>query len=383
MPPKPRPPKDPQWVLLPLVLAFRAVFQENSLLVPTDCCKCNDDFDVCLSCYNKAGEEPLCPHTRDTFKARYTEDYITSFEEHCPWVWAKTLPNELQRSAWFDSARSFNKFLKSDLSEPHRICIAVLDDGVDLDYLRFAEAILRRSDCTSIPSALDTDLRRRLTHGTAIVKHVVDVFPHVRIVPVRLDTSPNGEVGARVVSEAIKWCLSRSRKVDIICLTATSISRSSSAADRHELRTRLDEATNLDNNVLIFFPTGEAKVDYSRVFSISIPKPPLPTPSPETLFFNFNFPEDGLVLDAVDESDARTVWHGNPVSCATAAGLAAMLLYCARKTGKVAVWTDWMADVFGKMTRVDDGLEFVDIRNHLREEKGMGGLQGFLEGLIA
>ncbi|PNP43518.1 hypothetical protein TGAMA5MH_04490 [Trichoderma gamsii] len=272
------------------------------------------------------------------------------------------------------------EMLERDKKETTPIKVALIDDGVKSSYARLDDSIERgdswvhhsnpgqRRSKNGYSQNYNTSAHG---HGTVMAYYICRMCPEARLYVAKLNPEPrHGDGSGRTLVsfsiestvEAIKWAVAE--KVDIISM--------SWAIDEKELDYQtnrmgaLRDAIKLaaDNNILLFcanpdkgagYPENKSypkQLDTSRVFCIGAAT------------------QDGTRWEKIDGGDAScdyflpgvelgfpvessgarrvgeppTVWetyNGSSLSCALAAGLAAMILHCAQVSGKNATEAEY------------------------------------------
>ncbi|UKZ61339.1 uncharacterized protein TrAtP1_002605 [Trichoderma atroviride] len=267
------------------------------------------------------------------------------------------------------------EMLEKDKKETTPIKVALIDDGVKSSYATLDDSIERGDSWVHQPNPSSRRSKNGYSqnyntsahgHGTVMAYYICRMCPGVRLYVAKLNPEPKhgDSSGQATVSfsiesivEAIKWAVAE--KVEII-----SMSWAIDEKDSDYQTTRMGELRNAiklaaDNNILLFcanpdkgvgFPDNKSypkQLDTSRVFCIGAAT------------------QDGIRWDKIDGGDAScdyflpgvelgfpvessgarrvdeppTVWetyNGSSLSCALAAGLAAMILHCAQVSGKTA-----------------------------------------------
>ncbi|PON28837.1 hypothetical protein TGAM01_v201945 [Trichoderma gamsii] len=260
------------------------------------------------------------------------------------------------------------------------IKVALIDDGVKSSYATLDDSIERGDSWVHQPNPSQRRSKHGYSqnyntsahgHGTVMAYYICRMCPGVRLYVAKLNPEPkHGDGSGRALVsfsiestvEAIKWAVAE--KVDIISM--------SWAIEEKELDYQtnrmgaLRDAIKLaaDNNILLFcanpdkgagYPENKSypkQLDTSRVFCIGAAT------------------QDGTRWEKIDVGDAScdyflpgvelgfpvessgarrvgeppTVWetyNGSSLSCALAAGLAAMILHCAQVSGKNATEAEY------------------------------------------
>ncbi|KAL7931628.1 hypothetical protein V8C35DRAFT_309949 [Trichoderma chlorosporum] len=270
------------------------------------------------------------------------------------------------------------EMLEGDKKDTTPIKVALIDDGVKSSYATLDDSIERGDSWVHQPNPSQRRSKHGYSqnyntsahgHGTVMAYYICRMCPGVRLYVAKLNPElkhgdGSGRVSFSVKStvEAIKWAVEE--KVDIISMSWAIDEKESDYQTKRMDALRDAIKLAADNNILLFcanpdkgagFPENKSypkQLDTNRVFCIGaatqdgIRWEKIDGGDTSCDYFlpgvELGFPVESSGTRRVGEPP--TVWetyNGSSLSCALAAGLAAMILYCAQVSGKNATEVEY------------------------------------------
>lgn len=228
------------------------------------------------------------------------------------------------------------------------VIVALIDDGVDVMDDELIGRVLPGRSFDSEAGRILPWFTSRIGHGTTMAGMIARVCPMAKILPIRLQTAedPASDFGLAInIESAIKAIRAA------VDLGASIISMSWAVRPpEHDLRKAFDEAIQyaIDKNVLLFCASRESgNCGFFHYYPMAAnPDSVIKVGVTDTLrsthenddgisYVDFCLPGVGLAQSSIPMSDSpgrlnpETVL-GSSVATALGAGLAAMIIYCAR-----------------------------------------------------
>ncbi|GJN69443.1 hypothetical protein PLICBS_003491 [Purpureocillium lilacinum] len=294
-----------------------------------------------------------------------------------------------QYHPWFEHIRQFTASLQGgigQLQDDDFIKIALIDDGVDPEYENLGYFLHRcgwppASKITYGDDGSHEGLREqcfypgREQHGNKMAWLITQACPFVKIYVAKVDAVQNEHLPhpSFKTSEAVKaieWA-TKGKKVDIISMS-WNVQRNENHPDITSLLEAVRKASNA--NILMYCAASNTKATtksndpyfpggFNEVTAIGaadwdqIRKPYVGGDA------DYLFPGD-YVLNGPEGKPTKE--GGNSAATALAAGMAALILFCIKKSGEEirTPARTGMGKVFGDLLRVSgETVNFVDIKN--------------------
>ncbi|KAL4881677.1 hypothetical protein BJY04DRAFT_218119 [Aspergillus karnatakaensis] len=265
--------------------------------------------------------------------------------------------------------------------------VALIDDGIDPEKTRFRVQEGRTFDENG-DTGLDHYYVDPGRHGTIMGRLISKMCPDVHLYVARLKKAPGSEISAIAAKEAVYWALQKN--VDIISMSWTIPAKGSNPQETEDFQTAIAEAVRQKKLLFCalreseeallsqgFFPVGLEQV--FRIGSATRTGNLVKTHSGDEKSVEFILPGLEVLFD--NEEEIHTL-NGSSVATALAAGLAALILFCADLVDQDITATTYqnhnedrgqalrsiakMKKVFETMSRESNQGKFPEVQKYFR-----------------
>ncbi|KAL4960196.1 uncharacterized protein BDV14DRAFT_183134 [Aspergillus stella-maris] len=291
---------------------------------------------------------------------------------------------------WLNHMDKFTEGMRNYEHDDPRptVRVALIDDGIDPEKTRFRVQEGRTFDENG-DTGLDNYYVDPGHHGTIMGRLISKMCPDVHLYVARLKKAPGSEISPVAAKEAVNWALRKN--VDIISMSWTIPAKSCNPQETEDFQAAIAEAIRQkkllfcalreSEEALIaqgFYPVGLEQV--FRIGSATRTGNLVKTHSGDEKSVQFILPGLEVLLDN-NEEETRTL-NGSSVATALAAGLAALILFCADlvdqdaaimghhnrvvERGQTLRNTAKMKKVFETMSRESNQGKFPEVQKYFR-----------------
>ncbi|KAF4631245.1 hypothetical protein G7Y89_g6885 [Cudoniella acicularis] len=246
------------------------------------------------------------------------------------------------KERWLNCMESFATFLKkyirnNPLSEEKEIKVAIIDDGVNLDYGDIGTRVVDGETFYNNDGHWQGFYQSSNGHGTLMACLISQICPKVKLFIAKLNeewTNSQSQITAESAAKAIDWA--RKKDVDIISM---SWSIEDPGAGDGELKTAVEEAIGAD--ILLFCASNDqgnltteppypARYYKEKIFTIGAATVLGLKDSAAEKHVNFIAPGAEFLKDTSQTNELPGVEPrtGSSIATARCAGLAALMLQC-------------------------------------------------------